>query len=187
MYWHGVEKKSDIKKDFNISGRTVTYDIATLTNYSEVTMIEYRCGSDYGKKITNYPYFKCKYSRYGVYEVKYYVYTSVNNVYYFNETVNVTEPPKPPVTVPSSSSSSSSFPLPSPKPETSSSLSSTTYASSYVASPSSSSSTPSSPYSSASPQSPSGHYGSGSFSYTSYLTPHAFLMALISLLITLYL
>lgn len=154
MYWHGTERKSDIRREVNISDMSATYNISTLTTHTKVEKIEYYCGPFYASKTTYEPYFTCSFPWYGEHGVKYYVYTDVLNSFYFNETMNITAPP--------------------PQPQPSVSTLSSTEASSTEAS----STTPTPTPSRESPIYFTSEYGS----YASYVAPSAFLVVVLLLL-----
>lgn len=89
MFWNGIEQGSDIQTVSTVSGNVAQFSISTLAKYSEVDGIQYRCEESEGEKIIDSQSFSCTYESDGTYKVRYYVYTTVNNIFLFEESVTI--------------------------------------------------------------------------------------------------
>lgn len=90
MFWNGIEQGSNIQTVSTVSGNVAQFSISMLPGYSEVYGIWYRCEeSEELLKNTDSPSFSCTYESDGTYKVRYYVYTTVNNMFWFEESVTI--------------------------------------------------------------------------------------------------
>lgn len=91
MFRNSLEKASDIKTDSSFSKGVASYNVSTLTDFSEVVKVVYNCGDNKNDETADGSSFKCEYKSEGEYNVLYLVYTSVGNEYLFSDHVSVTE------------------------------------------------------------------------------------------------
>lgn len=89
-FWHGIEKRSDIKINSTVTMNFAEYSVTNTVAYSKIAKIEYFCFVGDKLKTTHESYFECTYKNIGVYDVGFTVFTSVENEYPFKGTVNVT-------------------------------------------------------------------------------------------------
>ena len=84
-----MEKRSHIKTASVVQGNVAQFNVSTFTGYSEVKKVECNCGEGESSVGADGLSFSCTYGADGVYEVRYTVYTSVENEYTFVESVTI--------------------------------------------------------------------------------------------------